>query len=273
MRIGGLEDSNPQIFKPSYPQLSAFRFHVSGLGLPLPPLIKPSRFPLGFGVLLLVAGLALVVVGSRPPPPRTFHGSVKDLLPDPEFIKQAGWTVEYLPIANTPEVKAKVDEVLNYDDAVFATYTRGTARLSVYVAYWRPGKMRYRDVAGHTPDRCWVGAGWKTVAARSGVCLPDGNGGQLQPAEERTMILNGNTEHVAFWHMLDGRPMSYGITARPPPTALFTDLFKYKLNLRPEQFFVRISSNEPGEKWKSAEVFRLVASRLPVSGQPGGNIK
>lgn len=216
---------------------------------------------LAAGVVLLGA-LVLMVVGSRPPPERTFKGQVKDLLPKPEEIPE--WTVEYLPIADTPEMKKAVSEMLNYDDAVFATYTRGQERVSVYIAYWTPGKMPHRLVAGHTPDVCWTLSGWKTLEARSGVRLPDGRGGRLLPVEERSMSRDGKVEHVAFWHLLDGYPMSYGTGGLPPWHATFTDLFSKRLNQRPEQFFIRLSGNAPLERWPTAEVYRRLCAKLKM---------
>ncbi len=195
------------------------------------------------GVAILLTGIVLFLVGLRPPPPRTFHGSVKDLLPKIEDMP--GWTVEYLPIADTPEMQAKVNEELNYDDAVFAVYTRGLERVSIYIAYWTPGKMPHRLVAGHTPDVCWVGGGWKTEAAESGVRWTVDDGRELLPCESREMTLNGNREHVLFWHIANGESISYGTRGLAPWYAFITDLFSRNLNQRPEQYFVRLSSPRP----------------------------
>lgn len=251
--------------------------------------LGPARIALVGAAFVLLFGIVLAFVGLRPPPPRTFQGSVKDLLPPAEIVARDGWKVEYLPIADTPEAKAKVDELLNYDDAVFAVYTRGTERVSIYLAYWTPGKMSHRLVAGHTPDVCWVGAGWRIERARS-VQLsarssqPSVSGSQVsafsfqpsaapsnqplatssqqlatslpilahspklqaliaQPGEYREMSLNGRTEHVVFWHLLDGVARSYGTAGTPPWHATLTDLVTRNFDQRPEQFFVRISAS------------------------------
>ena len=225
------------------------------------------KFVLGIAMVILLVSTSLIIVGSKPPPAPAFKGSVKDLLPTAEKIP--GWKVEYLPIAQTPEIQAKVNEALNYDDAVFAVYTSGSTRLSVYIAYWRPGKMPHRFVASHTPDVCWVRSGWSIFEARSGTCFSDGLGGQLPPAEERIMIMHGSKEHVAFWHLLDGEPMSYGILGVPPWYAPITDLFNRKLSQKPEQFFIRISSNEEIKNWPTIDVYRYLSRSLPLRGQIG----
>jgi hypothetical protein len=202
--------------------------------------VNAGRVTLFAGSAILVAGVVLFFVGLRPPPPRTFHGPVKDLLPKIEELP--GWSVEYLPIADTPEMKAKVDEVLNYDDAVFAVYTRGVERISIYIAYWMPSKMPYRMIATHTPDVCWVGGGWRTEEASNGVVLASDEGIRLLACEQRTMSLNGHREHVIFWHVAEGKSLLYGIQGPAPWHAAITDLFSRRLNQRPEQFFVRVSS-------------------------------
>lgn len=223
---------------------------------------KTATISLGAGVLFLLGGLLLLVVGSRPPPERTFRGTVKDLLPDPDLVARAGWSVAYLPIADTPEMKTKVEEALNYDDAIFVNYANGTERISVYIAYWSPGKMPYRLVAGHNPDVCWVGGGWQILEGRSDVILRADSKTSLPPGEIRKMILNGRAEYIAFWHLLDGKPKSYGTKGKPPWHALFADVFVSRLNQRPEQFFVRIS-DEQGVPFESgSELYAQLAKTI-----------
>ena len=223
---------------------------------------RSQKIILGLAGVVLFAGLGLVVIGARPPPERTFKGAVKDLLPDPELVERAGWTVEYQPIADTPEMKAKVTELLNYDDAEFAVYKNGTERISVYIAFWVPGKMSTRLVAGHTPDVCWINSGWSCEAWSSGIRLTTEGWGALPPAEQRTMTLHGNTEHVVFWHLLDGVPMNYGTRGNPPWYSFLTDMLDRRMSQRPEQWFVRISSNRPVSTWQDSTVMARLWSRL-----------
>ena len=118
---------------------------------------KPRLLLIVVVLALLGIAVGLVVYGSTRPLSPTFHGRLADLLPP----APPGWTRKEQPIADSPEMRQKVDELLSYDDGIFYVYTSGPLRLSVYVAYWQPGKMSARLVAGHTPDVCWVGAGWK----------------------------------------------------------------------------------------------------------------
>lgn len=217
---------------------------------------------LGAAALILVAGFVLARVVAAPVPPRQFHGSVQGLLPRPEEVPQ--WRLSFQPIADTPEIQARVNEELNFDEGVYAVYQRGNMRLAVYIAYWQPGRMSHRLVAGHTPDVCWVTSGWRKRESLSGVALPDGRGGHLLPVEQRTMMLNGNTEHVVFWHLLDGVPMNYGTGAEPPWHAMFTDMFTKRLHQKPEQFFIRISSNEPVAAWLKTDVYVRLMEHLVI---------
>lgn len=247
---------------------------------------KSRRLLLVGLLLVLVGAIVLVIYGETRPLKRTFYGKVIDLVPKQEELPP-GWTVEYKPIADTPEMKKAVAELLNYDDAVYAVYSNGTRHLAVYIAYWTPGKMSHRLVAGHTPDVCWVNAGWKVLEAESGVSLatsdePGGRskaqGSELKatsstfnardiepviagligaqglrttansfsslPTEARTMELNGQTEHVLFWHVVGGEPVSYQTRRQPPWYAFFVDVLRRGLDQRQEQFFVRISGED-----------------------------
>ncbi len=219
--------------RPTSVPSSSFSSQVSGL--------KGRRAFLAALAAVLVLAIGLIVYGENRPLERKFHGSVKDLLPKPEEIP--GWTVQYLPIADTPEMQAKVNEVLNYDDGVFAVYAKGSMRISVYIAYWAPGRMPTKEIARHTPDVCWVNAGWKRTMWESIPELNIRNGGPtIKHTEHRTFVAGGDTQHVAFWHLVDDTVYSYGTGARPPWYAVIADTLRWGVKQRQEQFFIRISS-------------------------------
>lgn len=197
-----------------------------------------------FGLLagVLVLAVLLIAYGEMRPLERRFHGSVKDLLPKPEEIP--GWTVQYLPIADTPEMQAKVDELLNFDEGIFAVYTKDSRKVSIYIAYWGPGRMPIKEIARHTPDVCWVNAGWKQTMRDVTADLRAQESDETIPhTENRIFIANGITEHVAFWHLVGREIHSYGTGGRPPWHAVIRDTLRWGANQRQEQFFIRISSN------------------------------
>jgi len=192
--------------------------------------------------LLLASAIGLVIYGSTRPQERTFHGRLIDVLPE----APPGWTRTLRSIADTPEMQKAVGELLNFDDGAFADYTNQQQRLSIYIAYWRPGKMAHRDIARHTPDVCWTSAGWR-CEARQTLTNVRSAGVQLLPIEARTFSAHGTNEFVWFCHLVGGRQKSYGTGGRPPWYAAITDAISMGLGQREEQFFIRLSGPRPIE--------------------------
>lgn len=215
------------------------------------------------GILLSVA-VGLVIYGNSRVPEPTFHGKLTDLLPP----APSGWVMKPREIADTPEMKQAVGELLNYDDGVFVDYTNGLDRLSVYIAYWKPGKMSHRLVAAHTPDVCWVGNGWKKEQSEtvSGLVAKDGR--HIQPAEGRVFSAHGNPEYVWFWHLVGQEAKSYATGYAPAWYAPLTDLWEKGLYQRQEQFFIRLSSDEVLTSKSLNAVLQPLLERLPFPQIP-----
>jgi len=223
--------------------------------------MNAGKITLFAGAGVLLAGLVLFGLGFRPPPPRTFQGSVKDLLPEAQ--NTPGWKVEYMPIADTPEMQAKVDELLNFTDGSFKVYSRGAARISVYIAYWEPGRQTPKEIGRHTPDVCWVKAGWtsehREVIKGFGVAP----GTTITHTECRAFSAQGVRENVVFWHVVGGDIHSYETGGRPPWYAVITDTLRWGADQKKEQFFVRISSNMPIDQVFKEEWVRNLVSSVP----------
>jgi hypothetical protein len=203
----------------------------------------------------------------RPTPPATLQIPLANLLPS----KIEGWTAKDQPIAESEEMKKAVGELLNYDDALFRTYSQGPVTFSVYIAYWKPGKMSPRLVATHTPDVCWVGNGWKCTARDLNYFIPRFEPEPMSrqqalksfpPAQAGTYELNGDVQHVLFWHIHNGKIVNYATGRQPPLWAPLSDLWREGLNLRGEQFFIRISSNVPAETFARTIAFHRVINAL-----------
>ena len=233
---------------------------------------------------VLVAAVGLIMVGTRHPRERIFTGTLKDLLP--QAAEVPGWTVDYRPVAETAEMKRAVGEILNHDDAIHAIYTRGERRITIYVAYWAPGKMSPRLIAGHTPDVCWVAAGWVSQEAKKADLRVERGTGQK--VERRELSIEGKkfggeysaggastlamesrvfrsgekTEHVVFCHMVGGRPLSLGAGRVSPWYEFLADLVARGLQQREEQFFLRISSNRPLAEFQDEEPVKILLSRF-----------
>ena len=227
------------------------------------PFFRPSAtwsYWLCFAVLL-VAG-CLIINGELLPRKHTFYVSLKSCLPQQEEL--SSWSVSYLPLADTPEAQEAVKKILNYNDAVYAIYTSRDTHISVYAAYWRPDRMPYRVVASHTPDACWIESGWRCKFREETKTLTGTAGHILPTAQIRTFMQNDRTEHVVFWHLIGRNTLLYvGPKSQPTWSAFITDLFSLGLRQRDEQFFLRISSNQPLAKLWETPVVKSIIQRFP----------
>ena len=216
---------------------------------------------------LLVFAIGLVLYGTTHVPQPRFTGRLVDLLP----AAPTGWIMKEKPIADSEELKQAVGEILNFDDGVFVDYTNASGeRLSVYIAYWTPGKMSHRLIAVHTPDVCWVQAGW---LKKTGGPTPDVKASlvnlktkkevQLPRGENRVFSYNGVTEYVWFWHIVGNESKTYGNEGTPPWHSAISDLFAKGLNQREEQLFLRISSNQPIDSFMNSEILPSLLAAFP----------
>lgn len=63
------------------------------------------------------------------------------------------------------ELSESIMERLGHGDIQNGFYTnqKSSERYSFFLGEWDPNNARQMSVVSHTPDVCWVGAGWKTV--------------------------------------------------------------------------------------------------------------
>jgi hypothetical protein len=225
------------------------------------PSAPMKRLSWCFAAVILGVGIALVAWEGRFKAEQRFHGTLRDLMPEPTAA--GGWSVKYASVADTPEMQRAVTEILNFTEAVYADYTRGPLRISVYLAYWRPGAMHVRAIANHTPDVCWTKAGWNCTRRETIESLPI-TGGTVRETEHRSFDIHGQTEHVVFWHLAGEEIVSYRTGGRPPWYAAIADFFRWGNQQQQEQFFLRISSNRPLEEFWGSEVVQGLLSRFPM---------
>ncbi len=158
-------------------------------------------------------------------------------------LQADGWQV------TTAQDLYQFSSVLQTTHLLERTYLRPASdgrlnRVTVYLAYWPAGQTTVSRVASHTPDACWPGSGWNnrpTDEPRPILTVP---GFKLSPAEHR-LFQNGDgvAQHVWFWHIYDGHPINYRDPYSVP--ALFELALQYGFRRQGDQFFVRISSNQP----------------------------
>lgn len=227
------------------------------------PVMVP-RWPLRFLWTAVAASLALGVfffASARPPmrqgqPPP----SLASLLP----VRAADWEVL------TPRDLYQFADILQTSNLMERTYLRSTGpgqvtQLTVYIAYWAPGQTSVSRVASHTPDACWPGSGWFAQPVADKLDVPAVPGLLISPGEHRVFRNNvGFPQNVWFWHIYDGRVISYRDPYSIP--ALFQIALQYGFRRPGDQFFVRISSNKPWSELKDEPVVREILTNLTRIG-------
>ncbi len=172
-----------------------------------------------------------------------------------------GWEVEDHELADSEEMQDRVEDILNFSEALFRSYTKGKTTISVYIAYWEPRKMPVRQVQAHTPDICWVRNGWQVADSEYSVAL---NAGELplKPAEFRVMTKDPVLQYVYYWHTVGDNIYVNRTIGSWDKWDPIKSLFKFGLNQKREQFFIRLSSNRPfNEIWNDPD-FQLILSDL-----------
>lgn len=220
--------------------------------------LKSSTVPLAFAVFVLVGALALLATASRFQQKQKFNGELKQLLPASGDVP--GWQVTHAPIAETPEMRKRVLDILDYDDAIYVIYTKGDIRVAVYLAYWKPGRVSVRSVARHTPDVCWTLAGWNCIMREELDAVAIGDR-PIGHTESRSFKMLGQTEHVAFWHLAGDEVVSFRTGGRPPWYAAIGEFARWGNQFKQEQFFLRISSNRPLPEFLETDVLRMLAKK------------
>ncbi len=210
-----------------------------------------------FCALVLVAATGLQVAARLRQKPELERPPLAEILP----AQLSLWQATDEPIAESAEMKKAVGELLNFDEAIWRVYRRGGRQFDVYAAYWRPGKMSERLVSGHSPDVCWVAAGW-TLESRETAPGGDHTGAEFFPVSGQYRIFQdtrGTRRWVGFWRVAGDRRVDYGSESGVPPWwAVFSDLKERGLNQRERQYFVRVSSNAPWSELTGDPEFRAV---------------
>lgn len=189
--------------------------------------------------------------GQAQPPP-----NLATLLP----IRAADWEVM------TPNDLYQFADILETTHLMERTYVRSTGpgqftQFTVYVAYWAPGKTSVSRVASHTPDACWPGSGWNAQPVADSKEIPEVPGLIVSQGEHRLFKNNaGFAQNVWFWHIYDGRVISYRDPYSVP--ALFQIALQYGFRKPGSQFFVRVSSNKPWAELKDEPLVREIFTNL-----------
>ena len=176
-----------------------------------------------------------------------------------------GWIVKDLDLASSEEGSDRVASFLNLDDSLFRIYSYGLTHVSLYIAYWTPGKVSYRWAGAHTPDTCWVANGWKRLDRKYAIPFKCGSY-QLKNAEFGTYVKGKKEENVYFWHLIGGKPYTYEQKEIPNIFGSIIDIQRFGLDLRQEQFFIRLSSNKKIDYLNKLKGFNeIIGSLLEIN--------
>lgn len=190
----------------------------------------------GAGILVLSLAATAQFVSLLSDQPPAHEPNLSAAIP----AELPGWRSSALPLADTEELKGAVIEILKFDEYISVIYQRGPVTLTLYAAYWSPGKVPPRAVGVHTPDTCWVQNGWTRKDRRSGSRVPF-----CMPAEFGVYSLRETTLYVHFWHVVGGRTYAYEQEGLHSLTSPLQDLATFGLRQRREQLFVRLAANVP----------------------------
>jgi hypothetical protein len=230
------------------------------------------RWPLVLPALVLAVAVGLQGVKFFRETPKPHDPHLAQTIP---LTIPGGWTGADVPLGANEFMANEVEKVLNYDAVLNREFSRGGETFGVYVAYWGAGKMPTRLVASHTPDRCWTENGWRCLAMK--FKQPEiFEGAVLQPAEWRIFEppLGGSPTYVLYWHLVEGHAYDYGdrFNNVPSPILWWKDAVQQAVLGSREQYFIRLTSNEPLENlWHDpgfAEVLRGLGRLGLVVKQP-----
>lgn len=158
------------------------------------------------------------------------------------------WVVEDRPIAESPEMQEIVEGILRYDAAIYRTYKKGAVEISVYLAYWQPGKVHREAVDTHTPDICWVANGW-TMKKLPGLGQYKTREGTVGIPNYRKFDAHGFDLTVLYWH-IEGSQLLRSHSVEDSKQGAGERIIQrisqvwQTISAKPEdQLFVRVSSN------------------------------
>lgn len=176
----------------------------------------------------------------------------------------AGWQVL------TPKDLYQFSDILHTSHLMERTYLRPNAagqltQLTVYVAYWEAGQTSVSQVATHTPDACWPGAGWATAPLSNPQQVLELPGWQTSRSEHRIFHnADGFPQNVWFWHIYDGKVINYRDPYSLP--ALFHIALQYGFRKQGDQFFIRVSSNRDWSELANEPLVREIFTNLATLG-------
>jgi hypothetical protein len=224
---------------------------------------KITTLILATGALILAWAVAMPLL-IRAEPPETSIPNLKKIL----AREPPGWVTKDLPLGETELVKEAAEKTLRHDEFFFRSYRKGEWEITVYVAYWAPGKHPPHLVARHTPDLCWTLNGMVCEDQRSDFTLTT-EGVPLWPGHWRKFRTgSGETLYTVFWHRVGDRSFSLALPSSniPNPKEYMTEALRFAFARKQEQVFLRVTSSHPFEQIVADSGFQQAISGLTQLG-------
>jgi len=218
-------------------------------------------------ILLLGIAILLIALGLRayfafvPPPEATLHDALAEIIPS----ELSGWKIKDMDMAESPESSVRIANFLNFDDAIFRLFEKDDTSIGLYIAYWSPGKPSYRWAGTHTPDTCWVQNGWTCMRREYSIPFQH-EAVTFEPAEFGIYEKNGLSQNVYFWHLVGGSAFGYEQQGGHNIFGALIDIKHHGLDLRQEQFFIRLASNKSLEELNTIPGFSTILDGLSALG-------
>jgi exosortase len=207
----------------------------------------------------LIWMISLATLSRSTSPANTVAPSIASWLPE----QVDGW------IVSRPQDLYQFSEILETENLVQRSYAKtdeygNSTFVTIYLAYWKPGQTSVSNVATHTPDACWPGAGWVPEPASSTsseLLLPQR---KTSAGEYRVFSYDEIPRHVWFWHSYDGEVLRDLDPRRP--IELIASVLRYGIRSEGEQLFVRFSSNRPWDEISEDPLISEVFEHLQPYG-------
>ena len=130
--------------------------------------------------------------------------------------------------------------------------------------------MDPRLVAVHSPDVCWIAAGWKQAGPPSHWTPITSSGRGLGVGERRTFIDGGGVvQNVVFWHLVGGEPSGYmGRAFRNESFWSWDKIFRNPRAAIYEQWFIRVSTPGGLEDLQNDPLWGEILNKLSAAAKP-----
>lgn len=153
-----------------------------------------------------------------------------------------GWQGEDVPLGPTEATIEAVGK-LNYNDYIYRVYRKSGQEVFVYAMFWQQGRISVREMAGHTPDGCWIANGARFAARPDSARALQITGRKTAPAEVRTFVFSGGQRvDAVWWHIWGDNVIDPGFAVKSlMPTLRETWIWLVKRRGQPrDQLLVRI---------------------------------